>query len=178
MRQFLSLGLLVALALLVVTTATGGGTQFATGSAKTDVEAVTGLQHLSFSAHSYPPGPPGFPPSPCAAQGSIVYDTPTLHMKVDVDQLMIDPGSATASLAGPVAWATDGMGNPITPPFSTARFDVLDGDQLSSPTDVTPDAFQFDGFHPPSPCTAPLAVSGPVTSGNIVIKATGSFVLP
>jgi hypothetical protein len=178
MRQFLSLGLLAALALLVVASATSGGTQFATGSAKTDIEAVAGLQHLSFSAHSFPPGPPAFPPSPCAALGSIVYDTPTLHMKVNVDQLVIDPGSATASLAGPIAWATDGMGNTVTPPASTARFDVLDGDQLSSATDVTPDAFQFDGFFPPSPCTPPLAVSGPVTSGNIVIKMTGSLALP
>src|SRR5947208_13634644 len=106
MRQFLSLGLLVALALLAVASATGGGTQFATGSAKTDVEAVAGVQHLSFSAHSLPTGPPGFPPSPCAAQGSIVYDTPTLHMKVNVAQLVLDPRSATASTTGPVAWAT------------------------------------------------------------------------
>lgn len=178
MRQFLCLGLLAALALMVVATATGAGTQFAAGSAKTDVEAVAGLQHLSFSAHSFPPGPPAFPPSPCAAQGSIVYDTPTLHMKVDVDQLVIDPGSATASLAGRVAWATDGMGNPISLPNTNARFDVLDGDQLSSATDVTPDGFQFDGFFPPNPCTPPAAVSGPVTSGNIVIKATGSLTLP
>ncbi len=177
MRQFLFLGFVAALALLVVTTATGAGTQFAVGSAKTDVEAVAGLQHLSFSAHSYPPGPPSFPPNPCAARGSIVYDTPTLHMQVDVDQLVIDPGSATASIAGPVAWATDGMGNPITL-HTNARFEVLDGDQLSSATDVTSDAFQFDGFFPPSPCAPPTAVSGPVTSGNIVIKATGSLVLP
>ncbi|MFL5951088.1 MAG: hypothetical protein ACJ74M_05725 [Gaiellaceae bacterium] len=172
MRQFLTVSLAAVLALLVVTTASGAGTQFAAGSAKTDVEVVADLQHMSFSAHSLPTGPPGFPPSPCAASGSIVYDTPTLHLKVDVQGLVIDPGSATASIIGAVTSSSD-------PTFQNeqVKFDVLDGDQLSSATDVTPDGFQFDGF-PPSPCAPPLAVSGPVTSGNIVIKATGSLAIP
>ena len=114
------------------------------------------MAHISFSAHSYPPDP-FFPPSPCAARGSVVYDTPTLHMKVDVQQLVINTGSATAYFAGPVVWATDGMGNPFFPPSPIAQFDVLDGDKLSSPTDVTPDAFQFTGFFPPNPCRGPIS---------------------
>jgi hypothetical protein len=171
MRQFLALSLAAALlALLLVTTAIGAGpsNQFAVGSAKTGADAFVGLEHLSFSAHNVK-----FPPSPCAASGSAVYDSPTLHIKIDVQELVIDPGSATAYFAGPVVFPSD-------PLFqgTWGQFDVLDGDQLSTVGDVTPDAFQFDGLFPPSPCRAPGAVSGPVTSGNIVIKATGPLLLP
>jgi hypothetical protein len=172
MRTWLAL-CVAAIALVLLSSAAaaaGPQNQFAVGSGKAD--ALVGLQHLSFSAHNIK-----FPPNPCAASGSIVYDTPTMHLKADVTDLVIEaPGYAW--FQGPVMTATDGSGAPIDIGGMYASVSVFDGESVSTVGDVTPDSFVFEGLFPPSPCRAPSVFQEPVASGNIVVKTTGPLALP
>lgn len=180
MRRFFVFSFLTALfAFLLATTASGAGpsNQFAVGSAKTDTDVLdANLEHLSFSAHDV-----NYPPNPCFASGSAVYDAGdgTMHIKVDVEQLVINPSAGTAYFAGPVT-------SPAIDSGLWAQFDVFDREALeaNAPPQFdfggfpATDAFQFDGLYPPSPCRGPAVASNLVTSGNIVIKATGPLTLP
>ena len=145
----------------IVGSASGRGpaNEFAVGSGKAD--AFAGLERISVSAHNIGIG--------CLATGSVVYETPVMKLKVDVDVLVIDPVyQGRAFIGGEVKSATDANGNPIDT-LPVAHFDVFDSGMQP---DGTGDLFQFSGFHTLEVCFVPLVPTQAVTRGNIVVKAT------
>jgi hypothetical protein len=173
MRRFLALGAAALLPLVVAGGAGGSGTQFAVGSAKTEIEATAGVEHLSFSAQSRPTED-----FACAAKGSAVYRN-AMQIKVDLDTLVID--GPLAEFSGVITSAQPALSGP-----ARAQFTVFDReafvDDPSVPEEFPPaDAFRLDAIVPAPverECIPPTIVSQPITKGNIVIKATGPMLLP
>lgn len=169
MRRFLALGAAALLPLVVAGGAGGSGTQFAVGSAKTEVNVFIGLEHASFSAHSTGVG--------CEAKGQIVYDNAAFgNFTAKIETLVIQPTTTGGLmyLAGRVTRFAE------RPEFVGLGVSFVGSDSGLGGSDGKGDTFVFNGLRPPGDiplCGFPLT-GNPITSGNIVIKATGPMLLP
>jgi hypothetical protein len=160
MRQLLALGLTALLPLVVAGGAGGSGTQFAVGSAKSGTELTLDLEHASFSAHSTGDG--------CEATGHIVYTADEFDFTAKITMLVIS--GSRAFFAGPIT--NDRRGGQEG---NYAVFNAFDSGLAGG----TGDGFLFASISPVEPgCFVEPVTGHPITSGNIVIKATGPMLLP
>jgi hypothetical protein len=160
MRRLFGLGAALTFALAVAggATARGPTNQFAVGSAKTDMTLISDVEHASFSAHNTVGGS-------CRATGQIVYQSPVASFTANIVELVIM--GHTAFFGGPITQA--GRGVTVG---TSAYFDVSDSGMPGG----TGDGFVFEGVNnaPPAfPLCLPPFPGHPLTSGNVVIQATG-----
>ena len=158
--------LVSALGAVVVALAAGSASarsttsEFAVGSAKTEVNIVLANERASFSAHNTSVFPS------CAATGQIVYDTPDLAFTAKIDVLVI--GVNAAYFGGPITKVARGPDDVLV--GQAAYFDALDSQQPGGMGDT----FILEAVGvPPSPlCLSPLP-GVPITNGNILIQTPG-----